>query len=83
MILLRILDTNTNTAIKNIILYLKIEEAKELYDSIGTLLKGEKSIDHAHVNDISFKHEITVVLYDEQKIESLNERSKKIILNDM
>jgi len=80
---MRILDTNSDTAIKNIILYLKAEEAKELYDSIGALLKENDLKDHAHVDDAAFEHEVTVVLYDERKVELLNERSKEIILKDM
>lgn len=79
---MRILDTVANTALKNIILYLKTEEARELYDSIGALLKENDFSSHTHVNDISFEHEVTVVLYDEQQFKSLDERSKKLISND-
>jgi hypothetical protein len=80
---MRILDINTNTAIKDIILYLRIEEAEELHDSIGMLLKESDFKNHVHIDDESFEHETTVVLYDEQHIELLNERSKKIIMEDI
>ena len=80
---MRILDTNADAAVKNIILYLKAEEAKELYDSIGILLKENDFNHHAHIDDASFEHEITLVLYDEQHMGSLNERSKKIIVEDV
>jgi hypothetical protein len=79
---MRILDTKADTAIKNIILYLRIEEAEELYDSIGALLEANDFSNHAHISDALFKHEVTVVLYDEAHIESLSERSKTVILDD-
>jgi hypothetical protein len=82
IVFMRILDTGADKAIKNIILYLRIEEAKELYDSLGTLLKDCDN-NHAHIDDESFEHETTVVIYDEQHIELLNERSKKIIMEDI
>ena len=77
---MRILNTDADKALKNVILYLKVEEAKELYDSIGMLLKEDVSKSHVHVNDSSFEHELTIVLYDEEKIELLNERALQIIL---
>ena len=80
---MRILNTNADIALKSIILYLKIEEAKELYDSIGMMLNEKDLSNHTHVNDLSFEHEVTLVLYDEQQIGSLNERSKRIILEDI
>ena len=79
---MRILDIDADTAIKNILLYLKVGEAKELYDSIGTLLRKNDFSDHEHIDDASFEHEVTIVLYDEQYMGSLSERSKKIILED-
>jgi len=80
---MRILDITADTAIKNIVLYLKPEEAKDLYASLGALLNRNDFNNHEHIDDATYEHEITVVLYDEQNIESLNERSKKIILQDM
>ena len=77
---MRILDTDTNLASKNIILYLKPEEAKELYDSIGALLAKNNYNTHSHIADKDFDHEVTVVLYNEQQMETLNERSKQLIL---
>ena len=79
---MRILDTDTNLASKNIVLYLKLEEAKELYDSIGLLLKENSYNTHLHITDESFDHEVTVLLYDEHQVETLNERSKQLILED-
>ena len=79
---MRILNVNNDTAAKNVILYLKVEEAKELYDSIGMLLDKIDFNNHVHIDDSSYEHEVTVVLYDEQQMDSLSERSKRIILED-
>ena len=76
---IRILDVNTDKAIRNIVLYLKIEEAREVYDSLGMLLKENDFGAHAHINDESYEHELTVVLYDEQNMSSLSKRSIEII----
>jgi len=80
---MRILDTINDSALKNVILYMKINEAKELYDSIGQLLDKIDFNNHAHINDELYEHEITVVLYDEKHTDSLSERSKEIIFEDI
>jgi len=79
---MRIFDCDADKSIKTIILYLKIEEAIELYDSLNTLTKRNELTDHTHINDSTFEHEITISLYDEQKIDMLNDNSKEIILNE-
>jgi len=79
---MRILDVDNNSAIRKVILYLKIEEARELYSSIGMLLKECDYQNHSHVSDATYEHEVTVLLYDEHHMKSLNERSKRIILED-
>ena len=79
---MRIFDCDADKSIKTIILYLKIEEAIELYDSLNTLTKRNELTDHTHINDSTFEHEITISLYDEQKIDMLNDKSKEIILNE-
>ena len=62
---MRILNQDTDNSIKNVTLYLKPEEAKELYDSIGMLLEDGNFEMHEHVCDKTYDHEITVVLYDD------------------
>lgn len=80
---MRILECSTDQSVKNIILYLNKEEAKELYDSIEILIQGNDDASHAHINDSTFEHEVTLLIYDENKLESLDERSKNIILYDI
>ena len=79
---MRIFDVDNDQALSNVVLYLKNEEAKELLDSLTSLIGDGDFSAHSHITDLEFEHELTVVLYDEQKMDSLNERSKKIILTD-
>ena len=76
---MRILDMNTDLPLKDIVLYLTKNEAKELYDALTDLLLEGGAGKHAHINDIDYEHELTVLVYDEGNIEHLNERSKRII----
>jgi len=80
---MRILNADNDSAIKDIILYLRTEEAKQLYHSIGILLQRNDLAEHIHINDADYTHEITVLLYDENQVKSLDERSKKIISEDI
>ncbi|MDD2377031.1 MAG: hypothetical protein PHD15_05705 [Clostridia bacterium] len=80
---MRILDLDNDKSIKNAIIYLKINEAKELLDSINEIVKENDLNNHVHIGDIDFSHEITLTLYDEQKLDMLDERSRKIIIQDI
>ena len=77
---MRILDFDNNLALKSVVLYLRKEEAEELSSSIKDLILAEEDKNHSHVNDITYEHEITVVLYDDKNLESLNKRSQDLIL---
>ena len=77
---MRILDINTDLSLKDVALYLTKDEAKELRNTLTDLLVEEKQGNHAHINDLDYEHELTVLVYDEGNVDSLNERSKKIIL---
>jgi len=74
---------SNDAALDNVILCLRIHEAKELYDLIGILLESNDFNRHEHVNDASYEHEFTVLLYDEQQTDLYNERMKKLILDDV
>jgi hypothetical protein len=77
---MRMLDDEKNVAVDNLILYLKKSEAIELFDALETLLEAEDYDSHIHVSEDSYQREVTVLLYDENNIHKLNERSKKLIL---
>jgi len=79
---MRILDLDNDKPISNIILYLKIDEAKELLCDLNNLVLKNNLNLHAHVNDIEYQHEITIVLYNEKKLDMLDERSQQLIKED-
>lgn len=80
---MRILDSEHDKALKNVILYLRLEEAKELMDDLARLIETKNLKDHAHINDQEYKHELTVLIYDENNLSSLDERSKRLIGNSV
>lgn len=79
---MRILDEDSDKAIKNILILLTPEEASELRDDLERMLQKNASDEHTHINDMEFEHEMTVAIYSSGEIDSFNERSKKLILND-
>ena len=80
---MRILDNDNDKALKNLTIYLKVCEAKELLGDLQRLVKNSNDYGHAHINDEEFIHEITLVVYDESDLKGLNNRSKKIISEDV
>lgn len=80
---MRLFDENNEKSLNNISLFLTIDEAKELLDSLEGLLKNFKNdADHTHINDENYKREITVCLYNETNLNGWNETAKKLILED-
>ena len=80
--IMRIIDLEDDKAIKNVMLLLTIEEASELRNDLEGILHQDILNDHAHVNDAAYEHEITVAIYQFDKIEQFNERTKRLILKD-
>ncbi len=80
---MRILDADHDKALKNVIIYLQPEEAKELMNDLAELVEANDLKKHAHVNDLEYKHELTVVLYNENNLNGLNDRSRKLIEQDI
>lgn len=80
---MRILDSDKKQALKNIIVYLEIHEAKEMLDDLRSLIENyNKKGQHAHINDASFEHEITLTLYDKNDLAGFDETSIKIITDE-
>jgi len=80
---MRILDNKNDKGINSVTLYLKLSEATELLDDLQRLIQNNSNDDHAHINDDDFNHEVTVVLYDESNLKGFNERSKRLILENI
>lgn len=78
---MRILDQNSDKTVNNVILYLTYSEALELRDSLNDLLNKPLN-NHTHINDESYKRELTVCIYDVNNLEGFNKKSIDAILND-
>lgn len=78
---MRLLDQDSSMALKNLILFLTANEAREVIDGLQDLL--EKQDGHTHISDNDLSHEITLVIYDPENLDGLHERSKKLILDDI
>ncbi|WP_047153642.1 hypothetical protein [Aneurinibacillus tyrosinisolvens] len=80
---MRLLDNDTSKSLRNVILYLKLEEANELKADLERLIDSFGNNEHVHINDLNFNHEITVVLYNESNLKGFDERSIKLIKEDL
>ena len=74
-----ILDLSNNKALKNVNLYLTLEEAKEMLDDLDRLIANYGNNEHSHINDSEYEHEVTLTLYSEDNLQGFDERSKALI----
>jgi hypothetical protein len=79
---MRILDQDSDKATSNVLLLLTSQEASELRDELERLLQSGHDEDHGHIDDRDYEHEITIVLYTDDKTSKFNERVKKLINQD-
>lgn len=77
---MRIFDNDNEQVLRNVSIFLTLDEAREIVSSIEGLIRSFKSdADHVHLNDDSFQHEMTVCLYDETNLNGFNARAKVLI----
>jgi hypothetical protein len=79
---MRIYNADTDKKANKVTIYLTLDEAKEMRDSLEALLNDSKKLRHEHIPDQDFKREITVCIYNENNLSGLDDRSKKLILQD-
>ena len=79
---MRILDVLTNKSSSNLILYLTESEARELSSSLNELIRNSSN-NHSHISSDDYQKELSVCLYDPNKLNGFNERSKKLIIDDI
>lgn len=80
---MRIFDSDNKQAIKHVILYLEIDEAKEMLGDLQSLIEqSNKTGQHAHINDASFEHEITLTIYKKNNLEAFDVTSQRLIKNE-
>jgi hypothetical protein len=70
---MRILDDDSGESLQDIILFLTKDEAKELKDSLESMLRKFGNHEHAHINDTEYIRELTVTLYDPNDLSQFNE----------
>ena len=78
----RILDMDSDKQVSNLLLYLLPSEAKELLDSLASVLANPAHANHAHVPSLDFSGEIRVCVYDPSRLAGFDDRSKAIILGE-
>lgn len=78
---MRILDEDSDRKLDRIMIYLTKEEAQEMQDSLELLLY--KKHHHSHINSENFDKEITVSIYKDTSLNGFDERSKKLIIEDI
>jgi uncharacterized protein YdhG (YjbR/CyaY superfamily) len=74
---MRIYDERGKKEIDSVLLRLTKEEAKELADKVSSI--NPEKADHIHVNDLDFKREITVLIYNSENPAHFSEEVQKII----
>lgn len=79
---MRLFCPQFDITMNEVVLYLTKEEMKELADGLYNLLSLGDLSSHIHVNDLSYRHEITATVYSENNMTMLNDRSKIIIKDD-
>lgn len=80
---MRILDKKEDKSLSTIILCLRIDEARNLYDSLKDLIDNPKN-NHAHIPSRDYNKEITVCIYDEDNVDnSFSQRIVRLIKEDM
>lgn len=78
---MHILDETSNRSLKKVSSYLTYSEALELRDSLNDLIQTPLN-NHAHIPCENYQKEITVCIYDVNKLDGFDERSVKLITKD-
>lgn len=78
---MRLLNDSTGEALTSVTVYLTPAEARELLGSLEQLLATPKD-HHHHVNDQEYEHELTVTIYWDDNIDTFDERSRRLILDN-
>ena len=75
---MRILNYADDAPLDNICVYLTRAEAKVMLGYLEQLLAESGS--HFHLNDESYEREITLTVYDPDRLDQYDGRSKKLIV---
>jgi hypothetical protein len=78
---MRILDNTEAKPLEDITLYLTPAEAVQLRHSLDHLISNPAE-HHVHLDDDSYKRELTVAIYTGENLMEFDEQSRKLITND-
>lgn len=79
---MRLLDQEKGIVINDLLVLLTLEESCELRDELNRLISKKTKNNHSHVSNIEFTKEITISIYDFNKLDGFSERVKKLIVED-
>ena len=79
---MRLLDDDADRKLDRVTLFLTLDEPNGLKDSLEGLIQRPNG-NHAHVSTRDFRKEITVSVYDENQLDGLSERSKRLIREEL
>jgi len=82
---MRILDQDKDSKVDQVTIFLQLEEAKQLRDSLNELISNP-SIHHSHISSEDYQKEITVCIYNEtdtKLMQQFDKRSLKLIEKDV
>jgi hypothetical protein len=79
--MMRILDEENDRRLNHVTIFLTKAEAIELQACVKNIL-SEPASHHEHLPDREHKKEITVCIYDENKLDGFSERARKLINED-
>jgi hypothetical protein len=76
---MRILDESTSQPVKEVTIFLTVEEATALYQSAQRLVFNPR-IHHVHVRDQDDHGQIALAIYTPSQVANLDERSQRLIV---
>jgi hypothetical protein len=79
---MRILDRDHDQKVDQVTIYLTRSEAMELRDGLEHLLEAGRGV-HEHVNAEDFQKEITICLYEPNSIDEFDDRSRRLLTDDV
>ena len=80
---MRILNEDEDKALGGVTLFLTMSEASELRDSLNGMLADPIGHDHEHVSSNDYKKEVTVCIYSADNPDQFDDRSKRLIIEDI
>jgi hypothetical protein len=78
---MRIYNVDSDKSLDDVTLYLTIDQAREMKNKLEGLIK-QPAKSHSHISSDDFQKEITICIYDPNKLDHLSKRSKTLILED-